>query len=71
MLGLVAPVLLLLRIRVLVGAVLLELLELPLVVRLVDLVDDVVEVSYSGRGSFFWYGNGLSGSYLLMWPFQA
>ena len=51
MLGLVAPVLLLLRIRVLVGAVLLELLELALVMRLVDLVDDVVEVVGAGEGS--------------------
>jgi hypothetical protein len=43
-LGLVAPVLLLLRIRVLVGAVRLEMLELPLVMRLVDFVNDFAEV---------------------------
>ena len=43
-LGLVAPVLLLLRIRVLVGAVRLAMLELPLVMRLVDFVNDFAEV---------------------------
>ena len=51
MLGLVAPVLLLLRIRVPVGAVRLEMLELPLVMRLVDLVDDVAEVLGVGESS--------------------
>ena len=49
MLGLVAPVLLLLRIRVPVGAVRLEMLELPLVMHLVDLVNDVVEVKKTGK----------------------
>ena len=51
MLGLVAPVLLLLRIRVPVGAVRLEILELALVMRLVDLVNDVVEVVGAGESS--------------------